>query len=673
MTTHQLFASWAQWFWPLLTNHLWQATLFALLVWAVVAGLCRQASARARYAMWWLALAKFLVPVPWLAWGVSQLGVAAPQSSGTVSELADASLVIWQVAEPAEGLTATKQHAELYCIVTLLWLLGTAALLLHWWWRYRTLTRSLLDSEPATDERILAVLEAARQHANVRAKFSLRVSAKVLEPIVWGVWRPRLVLPTGLAARLTDEELSIVLLHELFHVKQHDNLRAFLQMLVCCGLWFHPLVWWLDRKLLAERELLCDERVLQCGAAARHYAAALWKVVEHGLGWPVAGVSHVTGADLKRRIQVIFNTERQPLLSPWRRVLLGAAFCALLGVALTTAWLARGEVQAAQPLLTRTLGQDAQNAVTFAVPVENPESFPLAVTQAKLSIGEAKAMKTRGRLSGGQQVEVSQPSSQIRQVQLDAQLQNQGPQGLFKVALEVRNPALYGTDRFMVTSYLGDAASKTSVLAPQGVFSLQAPWAIENRMNGQEVMDHLHEFRLRLVGVQYEGEAKMRWVKEEPNSANGKIHMVLVNAGGKGSRDWQQLAPPPPPPPPPPRPTTEKRRQAPPPPPPPPPPPAERKTSTLPMDATTRPVILYRGSATYTQEAREHKTEGAVVLNLLFGADGKIDDVQVVRGLPDGLTEQAVVAAKKTRFQPATKDGEPISVRGNLTYYFSVK
>lgn len=91
------------------------------------------------------------------------------------------------------------------------------------------------------------------------------------------------------------------------------------------------------------------------------------------------------------------------------------------------------------------------------------------------------------------------------------------------------------------------------------------------------------------------------------------------------------------------------------------------------MDATTRPVILYRESATYTQEAREHKTEGAVVLNLLFGADGKIDDVQVVRGLPDGLTEQAVVAAKKTRFQPATKDGEPISVRGNLTYYFSVK
>jgi TonB family protein len=88
------------------------------------------------------------------------------------------------------------------------------------------------------------------------------------------------------------------------------------------------------------------------------------------------------------------------------------------------------------------------------------------------------------------------------------------------------------------------------------------------------------------------------------------------------------------------------------------------------MDSSLRPTILYREKAQYTQEARDNKVEGTVVLSVVFGVDGQIGDVKVIEGLPHGLTQKAIEAASKIRFEPAMKDGQPVSVRGNLEYTF---
>jgi TonB family protein len=85
-----------------------------------------------------------------------------------------------------------------------------------------------------------------------------------------------------------------------------------------------------------------------------------------------------------------------------------------------------------------------------------------------------------------------------------------------------------------------------------------------------------------------------------------------------------------------------------------------------------KPTILYKEKAKYTEEARQNKVQGAVVLSAIFTADGKVTGIRVVRGLPDGLTEKAIEAAQKIRFQPATKNGVPISVRANLEFTFNL-
>ncbi len=88
--------------------------------------------------------------------------------------------------------------------------------------------------------------------------------------------------------------------------------------------------------------------------------------------------------------------------------------------------------------------------------------------------------------------------------------------------------------------------------------------------------------------------------------------------------------------------------------------------------AQTAVEILYEPNTTLTPQAIENETFGVVVLNVEFGADGKVGKVSPVSTLPDGLTEQAVKVARQTRFNPATTNGEPVSVTQEKTYYFSL-
>src|SRR5215475_3857602 len=91
-----------------------------------------------------------------------------------------------------------------------------------------------------------------------------------------------------------------------------------------------------------------------------------------------------------------------------------------------------------------------------------------------------------------------------------------------------------------------------------------------------------------------------------------------------------------------------------------------------PMSASLKPTILYKVKASYTEDARRNRIEGEVVLSVVFGADGAINSIRVVRGLPDGLTEKAIEAALKTRFQPAVENGAPVSVRGDISFTFEL-
>lgn len=91
-----------------------------------------------------------------------------------------------------------------------------------------------------------------------------------------------------------------------------------------------------------------------------------------------------------------------------------------------------------------------------------------------------------------------------------------------------------------------------------------------------------------------------------------------------------------------------------------------------PMSESLRPTIVYKERPEYTVQARANKIQGVVVLNAVFADDRTLKAIKVVRGLPAGLTEKAIKAASRLGFEPAKKDGFPVSVRGDIEFRFSL-
>jgi TonB family protein len=97
---------------------------------------------------------------------------------------------------------------------------------------------------------------------------------------------------------------------------------------------------------------------------------------------------------------------------------------------------------------------------------------------------------------------------------------------------------------------------------------------------------------------------------------------------------------------------------------------ASDNSNSKPIGEHLQLLIIEYPKPTYTEEARANNTQGEVELKVLFKSDGQVDSIEVIRGLPDGLTERAIEAARKIKFTPATKNGVPVSIRKSIIYTF---
>ncbi len=177
--------------------------------------------------------------------------------------------------------------------------------------------------ERGTGWREAAILRRIEDALKARGRTRLLVSSELLEPGVFGIFRPALLWPAQLSDRLGDEHLEAILAHEVAHVHRKDNFAAMIHMIVEAIFWFHPLVWWIERKMVEERERACDEAVVESGSRAEIYADSLLKVSRFCVELPLPCVSGITGADLSKRIRSIMGS-RITELGIGKRLLLGA-------------------------------------------------------------------------------------------------------------------------------------------------------------------------------------------------------------------------------------------------------------------------------------------------------------------------------------------------------------
>lgn len=90
-------------------------------------------------------------------------------------------------------------------------------------------------------------------------------------------------------------------------------------------------------------------------------------------------------------------------------------------------------------------------------------------------------------------------------------------------------------------------------------------------------------------------------------------------------------------------------------------------------EVTQRAVIRSRPNPVYPRGARGTGVQGEVKLRIILGADGRVrEEMEALEGLPHGLTEEAMKAARRIEFEPARKDGRPVSQYVTVIYKFTL-
>ena len=108
----------------------------------------------------------------------------------------------------------------------------------------------------------------------------IATSDAVQSPLLTGVLRPLVLFPSQLAARLQQEQLVMILVHELSHLRRFDNLTLLLQRKVQAAFFFHPVVWLCGRMLRREAEQACDDAVIRLTGQSAQYADGLARVAQ---------------------------------------------------------------------------------------------------------------------------------------------------------------------------------------------------------------------------------------------------------------------------------------------------------------------------------------------------------------------------------------------------------
>jgi beta-lactamase regulating signal transducer with metallopeptidase domain len=307
----------------LLVTQTWQVTAIALAVW-LVARIIAKNQPQMAHLLWAIVLLKVLAPPVWsspvgvFSWLERTYSATFPAAKKTqepsrgdflpalqpLSE--DTQLFIGPSAAQRDrnaSLAASEQPRlvagrQSHWLtrnwqpwLVALWLGGAAASLLiavvrllsFAGWVASHAQHSAASSESAEQlaERLARLLERVALKLRVRRPVAIRIVQAPIGPVVFGWWRPTIVLSAVVLRDRSDAEVEPLLAHELVHIRRGDLWWAGVQTLATSLFWFHPLVWFASRMLTRESERSCDEQTIAgLGCSAATYARGLLDVLE---------------------------------------------------------------------------------------------------------------------------------------------------------------------------------------------------------------------------------------------------------------------------------------------------------------------------------------------------------------------------------------------------------
>lgn len=272
----------------------------------------RRIPRRAIKAFWALPLIRFCVPFGlYSGFGLGKQleallskSVAAPTVFGAGYFRASAVNMTSTAQDMFPVVYKKDVFGDFFRIASLVWAVGAAAVIITLFVIYFTTKAELKDAE--------------RLNGNVF------VSEKVSSAAVYGIFRPKIILPKN----YKESDLSVVLEHERTHIKSGDNLFRLLAFLCAAVHWFNPLVWLFLKKFSEDVEFACDEKVLRGKSEAdkKHYASTLLNCAESASLF----VSAFGGAKVRVRIERILSYKKMSVLASFGLGALAVALTVLL-------------------------------------------------------------------------------------------------------------------------------------------------------------------------------------------------------------------------------------------------------------------------------------------------------------------------------------------------------
>jgi beta-lactamase regulating signal transducer with metallopeptidase domain len=302
-----------------LANSLVLGTVIAAAAWAFLRLSGKQES-RTRFCVWFSALLLAAI-LPWIGASASKPASELGHSAGV-------------------GITVPAWWA---LAIFWLWAAGASLALLRVGFAFSQLLRLRWHARPLAPGAIHGQVGAdvpstSSGQALVRAA-GVCLSDDVRIPTAVGLFKPLIVIPQWALEELSPSELNSVLIHELEHLRRWDDWTNLAQKILAAVFFFHPAVWWLDRKLALEREMACDEAVLAQTGDRHGYAACLVRVAEksllrRGLALAQSVVGRV--GQTTQRVAEILRPNRRPVRSGRKPALCLLAASSLCGVLLLT-------------------------------------------------------------------------------------------------------------------------------------------------------------------------------------------------------------------------------------------------------------------------------------------------------------------------------------------------
>jgi GWxTD domain-containing protein len=313
-----------------LFHFLWQGSVIAL---ALSAGLWvfRPLSARLRYGLACAAMVSMLV-----SFGLT-LTLAWPRSGETNSTRGPQAVRHRIVPAPPRlpdvDRAAPDESSRLERLVPF-WILGVGLFVLRSlvnWFGARRLRNVGVCAAPEQWQRKLAQLA---ERIQVSRPVVLLESCLTEVPAVIGFLRPVILAPAGLLAGFPPDQLELILIHELAHIRRYDYLVNLLQSLMEDLLFYHPAVWWVSGLVRSERENCCDDVVVNARGDAHGLAAALTALEDYR--WAAREtVLAANGGHLMNRIRRLLEGKQGPRVTA-APVFFAALFIASLALAGTT-------------------------------------------------------------------------------------------------------------------------------------------------------------------------------------------------------------------------------------------------------------------------------------------------------------------------------------------------